>query len=596
MPTIRERVGRWLLPATETTTESAEAEESFDPTFTGGIDGVGDTVLAIDDIGWMPTNLQSFLPGGDLRPLDRRATVRRARIYYNKDAMSHRAVRLHTIYCVGRGFSIKARDYSEDTADDASVKALQADADAFWEHPDNTYVFSTEAQSVNSDRLNTDGELFFTLWPPQPDASDLGDDPAEDDTDADNVTRVRTLPDCLEVTRIIFNPEDMSEPWYYLRVWQQGNQQRQMLYPDYRLFLRDARDDAGDLRLPPVPVALYPELGSVPVQTTAFIYHAKVNTIGTRGNSVLGPAMDWSKINRQFLEDRATISRAHARFAWKRIIKGPASAVAAFGRRAASAVGITGKPVPAPSGATLNVNQGVDWEAMNSQDGGKNAEVESRNFRLMFFAAVGFAEHYFGDGSNGTRATSKSMERPTELMLQAYQTILKGAYEALFSFHLAATGRTYDAHAVWVDAPQILEDDTNLVISAILEVMAVMPQFNIDEIIIRMLNALGIDDPQDVIVKIREKEQEVYSASLQIAAVQAGLDLDATVDPNDPTAMAKQNNSLKTLLTMITNPGDATKLPGPKIGPQFGVGQPGASLRVRKPAPAKAKPTDSAAA
>jgi hypothetical protein len=246
----------------------------------------------------------------------------------------------------------------------------------------------------------------------------------------------------------------------------------------------------------------------------------------------------------------------------------------------------------------------MDWQPVNAQDGGKNAYIESRNFRLMFYSAVGFAEHYFGDGSMGTRATSTSMERPTELMLQAYQLILKSGYEVMFAFHLTAMGRAYDAHAVWVDAPQVLEDDLSATITSILSVIGVLPQFDIDEIILKMLNTFGIDDPQDVLVKVRARQAELYQQNLELAAIQSGLadaqqgagETDPAVDPNvHAQAQSKLMQAQGKFIAMVTPPSDPTRQPGPKIGPQFA--QPGnrrGPLSMRKPTPAKLRPNSQA--
>jgi hypothetical protein len=605
----------------------AWAHEPIEESFPSAVGTVGDASLFADDLGWIPAamdEMAQYGTGAEIRPIDRMKLVLRARLYYERDAMARQAVRLHTVYCVGRGLSIKARDYKNnnpnvqgyadpttgvDTADELSNDAvlLQKEADAFWEHPANDSVFSPEAQAVLSDRLNVDGELFYVLIPPTgvPDPY----------TDDEEVTHIRCLSNCLQITRIIKNPHDDSEKWYYLRTWYEDGAEKRALYPDHRLFFRK-RDADGTLILPNIGsmqdkgdfATMYGgDLDGVKVYKDQFIFHQKVNTISDRGNSLLTPALDWTKVNRQYLEDRATISRAHAKFAWKRMIKGPASAVANFGRKNISNTNAqTGVPVPSAAAQTLNVNSAMDWEPMNSQEGGKNAYIESRNFRLMFYSAVGFAEHYFGDGSNGTRATSTSMERPTELMLQAYQHTLKSGYEVMFAFHLTAIGRDYDAHAVWVDAPPILEDDLAATINSILSVIGVLPQFDIDEIILKMLNAFQVDDPQDVLVKIRARQEEIYRQNLQLAMIQSGLsqaqDAAANTDPvADPNGHVKAQGKLvaaqSAYIQMITPSSDPTKQPGPKVGPQFAQpGTKGGAYVMRKPTPPKLRPNSQAGA
>jgi hypothetical protein len=124
--------------------------------------------------------------------------------------------------------------------------------------------------------------------------------------------------------------------------------------------------------------------------------------------------------------------------------------------------------------------------------------------------------------------------------------------------------------------------------------IGVLPGLGVDEVVIRLLNALGIDSPQDVLPKIREREQEQYAFALQKAAITAGLDLNATVDVNDPQAMAKQNQSLMTFIGMITDPNNMAQQPGPKSGAQFGPSVPNQTLRTRIPAPKGLKPAGNA--
>ena len=81
-----------------------EAEESFSDT-SGGTTAS----FVEEDIGWVATDQNSVTNYTDLSPVDRIRVVKRARIYFNRDAMARQAVRLHTSYAIGRGMSIKYR-------------------------------------------------------------------------------------------------------------------------------------------------------------------------------------------------------------------------------------------------------------------------------------------------------------------------------------------------------------------------------------------------------------------------------------------------------------------------------------------------------
>ncbi|MCA1666655.1 MAG: hypothetical protein LC793_04495 [Thermomicrobia bacterium] len=545
--------------------------------------------LAIEDAGWARWNSPIGRDANDLPDEARSELVRRSRKYFIYDPLCRQAIRLFVSYCIGRGLSIQAESNEapevsgptamsplgpvSDPPDPPDLVGLQDDANEFWEHPDNAVVFSVLGQHKSAEKINIDGELFFVAFP--------GASPTD-------VTRVRTLMDCLEVTKVITNPDDYSEPWYYLRQWTDivGGRQS-LLYPDIALYGNDLPAITPEMHqayhLPDeVKIATCNDGADNP-----YILHRPLNTVGLRGYPLLTPAMDWAKIQRKFLEDRATISAAHARFAWKRTINGPASQLANLpqGANQGSATGpfMPGQVYPGQAyaaGATLSVNGGANWEPVNAQGGGQNAYIESRNFTLQFCRAVGIPEHYFADGSMGTRATSKSMERPVELLFTDFQTVFKSIYVTLFAFALAVKGRPFNAHSVRVDAPKILESDTATIVAALVELLGVLPEFDIEEMRVLMLNAFSMDNPQDLIPKIAAKRQELDDRQWELAKLMAGGDPMAPADPNDPVATAQQLTAIQQFVKNTSRAG------------QFGPGEPGSPLAVRKVSPSKTKVAD----
>jgi hypothetical protein len=545
--------------------------------------------LAIEDAGWARWNSPTGRDANDLPDQARGELVRRSRKYFIYDPLCRQAIRLFVGYCIGRGLSIQASDatvpnppaealdpHANPNPVTPSAHTLQQDADEFWEHPDNAVVFSVLGQHKSAEKLNIDGELFFVAFP--------GASPSD-------VTRVRTLMDCLEVTKIITNPDDYSEVWYYLRQWNDIAGGRQsLLYPDIALHDREGG-------LPPITDAMFrayqlPE--SVKIAScnddmdTPYILHIPLNTVGLRGYPTLTPAMDWAKMQRKFLEDRATISAAHARFAWERKISGPQSALANLpqGANAGSPTGpfMPGTTYPGmayPAAATLSTNGGASWTPVNAQAGGQNAYIESRNFTLQFCRAVGLPEHYFADGSMGTRATSKTMERPVELLFTDFQTVFKSIYGRLFAFAMAVKGRTYDAHAVRVDAPKILEADTETIIASLVELIGVLPEFDIEEMRLMVLNVLMLDNPQDLLPKIATKRKELDDYQMQLAELMSGSpDLMEPPDTNDPEGNARKLAATQQLIKNTSRAG------------QFAPGEAGSPLTARKLAPAKTKIAD----
>jgi hypothetical protein len=261
--------------------------------------------LAIEDAGWSRWNSPTGRDANDLPEEARAELVRRSRRYFIYDPLCRQAIRLFVSYCIGRGLSIQAtedvperpaagQEESEQgiapDAPDAATQSLQADANEFWEHPDNAVVFSVLGQHRSAEKINIDGELYFACFP---------------GADASDVTRVRTFMDCLEVTKVITNPQDYSENWYYLREWNDIVEGRQaLLYPDIALYGK---------KLPTITEKMaraYQIPDSVDVATcnegkdNVYVLHRPLNTVGVRGYPLLTPAMDWAKVQRKFLEDQ----------------------------------------------------------------------------------------------------------------------------------------------------------------------------------------------------------------------------------------------------------------------------------------------------
>ncbi len=299
-------------------------------------------LFALEDTGW--TQLGS---SGDMgiTEAERMAAVRMARIYAFRDPLCRQSIRLWTDYTFGSGITWQAKD-------DAAQEALSL----YWGAPLNSGLLSAKGQRKSSDKCLIDGEIFFALF--------LDDPP-----------KLRRI-DPLEITEIIANPEDSEDVRYYRRDYTTPQGKMETVY------YRDWRNEAGESCLDSVGATIQTKEGPL-------VYHLALNTIGTRGNTLLLPALDWVKQYRRFLASRIAIMLALARFAWKTKIQGGAAAVAT---EKATLEGQT------PSAGSVRIeNMGADMEPIRTDSNARNAYDDARMLKLQICAAVGIPEQYFGD-------------------------------------------------------------------------------------------------------------------------------------------------------------------------------------------------------
>ena len=424
--------------------------------------GLSDLELARDDLGWM--RLGANTTATDLPAIMRVRTVELARINFLRDPLAKQAIRLWTTYSLGKGMTHKAAD-----------KKAKEHLDTFWKNRANKKIFSAEGQRKSSDQLLVDGEIFFLIF--------LG-------VDAD--VTVRKV-DPLQIKEILYDTEDVDTPILYHREWVdlQGTTHREW-YQDWAYDKPGIAIDAGrQLRM---------------ATQDAVIFHVAINTLGNRGYSLLTPALDWVKAHRKFLEARASITQALARFAWKGKVKGGASQVAAMKAQLKSAFQ-GGEPSqetnPSPAAASYWLeNDAFDLQAMKFETGAKGAYDDGRMLLHQVCAAVGIMEHYFGDPKTGNLATTKAMELPMLKMFESYQIMWEDTYRVLFEIVLENCGMSKDKWYVDIDSPPIVEKDAPAILEAIGKALDAVPELNVEEIHKMILTVLGINDPDEILARL----------------------------------------------------------------------------------------------
>lgn len=417
---------------------------------------IAELELALEDEGWTELGLkgaQEFSRSG-LRKL-----VSLARVMFLKNPLIHRAVMVQAYYVFGQGVTL-------DAADDEA----RAIVEEFWSDPANrAELTSAQNLELKEIELQVSGNLFLSLFT----------------TPSTGRVRVRSFP-VAEVSDVIHNPEDRREPWFYLREWRQehlidnGSGAKEMkphkaLYPDWRYR----------------PTDRPPSFAGIDVRWDSPVMHVRVGMLdGMRfGLPDFYSTIDWARAYKEFLEDWASLVRSLSRFAWRLSAKGGKKGRDAAKKKLNTTLGI-GKDEtnPPPTPGAVFVGDPDSQLAPIPKTGASTTAEDGKQLRLMVAAGTDIPDTILsGDVDQGNFATSKTLDRPTELAMGSRQTLWSEVFSDLAEFALMAaveanrlpgelapldSGVVLKApdeadYSVTVTFPPILEHDTKGLVEAI---------------------------------------------------------------------------------------------------------------------------------
>lgn len=450
---------------------------------------ISELELALDDMGWEPMAGSKYPNQFSKAAIDK--IVQMARVYWLKNPLIKRAVATQTSYVFGQGIDVVAED-----------EKVQDVIDAFMEDSKNRAELTGEQAFMTKEtELQVTANLFFVFF----------------SNPVNGATRVRTVP-LNEITKIVYNPEDGGEPWYYLREWNQP---------------KEVGSDAYDVRKAYYPDINYnpqsglPErFGNIDVMKNNPVYHVKTNCLTDMsfGVSEIYAAIDWAKAYKEFLEDWYSIVKSLSKFAWKATSKAGAQGMnAALNTLRGAVSGTPGAAVdgdlPGQSAQVWMSTDNFDLAPM-PKSGATVAVDDGRRALLMVCAATGIFEHYFGDPSTGNLATATAMEQPMRLMFQERQQLWIDTLTTILNYVIdrsaLSTAGSLNGNLVYNDYgeahvdtgstdrsfevtfPPILQEDVNQRVDAILKAVTLSGQDEAGTIDLKtattmLLTALGED-------------------------------------------------------------------------------------------------------
>jgi hypothetical protein len=341
------------------------------------------------------------------------------RVMAVKNPLIKRGLALRQAYVWGQGVSITARD-----------ETVQGVIATFLDDMSNQRTFTGAGAREQLERaLGTDGNVFLALFT----------------SPRSGRVQARVLP-WDEITDVITNPEDASEPWFYRRDWWVNH-----------------RDPASGGVITERRIAFYPALGYQPrlkplrirgladgqqgeVLWDAPVAHVKVNgLLGWQwGVGDAYAAVDWASAYREFLTDWARLVKSLSRFAWRISTKGSKQAQA----RAKIATAPTTDPYtgePLRAGATALLTPEMALEAI-PKSGATIDSDSGRPLAAMVATALDVpVTMLLGDpGTAGARATAETLDTPTERSMQQRRGVWADALHQILSHVIAEAVRAPD--------------------------------------------------------------------------------------------------------------------------------------------------------
>lgn len=354
-----------------------------DPTVEFLQESIRDLSLRLEDRGWQTI-------GTDEESVMSREALRTAAQDGRALAVAHPLIRrglsLRTSYIHGQGGP-------QITVDADTTQDVNAVVQAWWSSPENQLaVTGPEARARLERALSTDGNVFIACFT----------------NPATGMVASRTLP-FDEITRVITNPDDRMEPWFYERTRYVNGRDETVFYPDIT-YAPTSRPRMIDGRT---------------VEWGAPVRHVKINDLDgwTMGVGDTVSVAPMARAYRDFLADWVRLTKSLSQFVWRATADGKRAAAA---RRALARVPSTGD---SGVGASMVLGAGETLEAIPKT--GATIDADSGRPLLAMIAAgldVPVTMLSTDPGVTGARATAETLDRPMYLAMQARRDVWGAAY------------------------------------------------------------------------------------------------------------------------------------------------------------------------
>lgn len=493
------------------------------------LESLADLELAAEDRGWQRLGLAME---HDFSRSGLTSIVRNCRVMAIASPLVKRGLQLRHSYVWGQGVQIAARADGTGADGEQDVNAV---VQAFLDDPANAAeLTSSQAAEENEKALGTDGNLCFAFF-------------TEPVTGA---VQVRAVP-LEEIVDVVHNPEDRSDPWFYLRAYE-ATTVKPFLSAAGQLTTRSRATTVRVIhpalgyrpRLRPTSIDGYPVLWDQPV------LHMVVNRPkhAKWGIPDAYAQLPWARAYEGFLTDWARLVKALSKFAWR--LTGDKSAKA---RKAADKLREVraGLPIPPLAGSAAGDvgsvaagGPGVTLEAIPKS----GATIDSGSGKpLAGMVAAGFGvsvvDLLADPGTTGARAVAETLDKPVTLEMNGRRKLWASTITTMLNYVIdqsvkaprgaltgtvtldRATGREVVTLAgdtdrtIEIDWPPLDELDPTELIKAIVDADTTrkVPPLVIAKALLRALGEKDIDEILDEMTDEQGNWLDPYANAAEVA-------------------------------------------------------------------------------
>ncbi len=474
----------------------------------------------------------------------RMKTIQDSRDLFEWSPESGSAVLHYTGVAVGTTLSIKLTPVDNEDSrldqDDTPQKLF----DEIFESEDNEVVFSVDARQKNSNRFLVDGEMAYTFFV-NPDSGFI---------------KVRPV-DSVQIRLFVSNPEDVSEIWFYKRVWTPiGQTEQRVLYYRHWKLKDEDRDEAVAWLVGPKGPIQRESIGSLATSQSGrqdVLMEVLVwDTIKRRGNPLLKRAIAWIRQNTRFVENRATIVRNRATYLDEYTISGGSRATASVRQslessyaRSSGVFGVDTNPASA-AGSSLIHNKAVKSNQRSVATGSEDAERDARIFRAQVSSGVGIpiALLYMDAEASGNLNAIIELMRRAEHRWSSYRSVWHSFWKSFAVFVLRVRNWEGDV-LIDIDAPPIIQDDLKEYTDAVINGLdsALVPPLEASRLYLTRLGSNNIDEILDQVEDLVARKAEL---TLQMAQLGAQTNV-AQNDSETETETEEHEPDIHTTVRMV---------------------------------------------
>lgn len=404
------------------------------------------------------------------------------------DWISKQSIRLYTDFALGSGVSVQIGKKEDKKAQDV--------IDAFMSELSNAKHLSPVGMRKNSDRLLIDGNWFIVLQ-----QVEIGE------------IKIRNI-DTLDITKIITNPVDKDEVWFYQRETFAGgniNKKRvkrlyrdisiadkdlsELLVPDKTPDGKEKTDAAGKTVMVP-----WTKPNDAILMEDSVVHHVSINSTGIWGNPILTTSMNWSREFRRFMESRIAIQQHRASIVRKETVKGGKAIIDQRKNLLNSSLSTSNSretnPPSAPGGTWIG-SQGIDFENVEQKTAAQDAKIDADLLLMVAGVATGIFPQWYGVESQRL-ATQRSIEAPMLKAFRNYQQVFASALTTVFNYVL--NRNKIEVDKIDLDFPPMMEKERKELLETIEIFVRVFPQFATStELQSLAVATVGLNNPEDIV-------------------------------------------------------------------------------------------------